>query len=151
MNRHVLCAIDLESFEQQIVDVAAFFARTLGTELDIVYVTTIPEINDRRFTGYSRSLPDILPNDQRLKSVRSDDAEIKINHHHLLGMPREELMRFIEESTPQLAVVGTHGRHGLPRLVLGSVAEHLLRHAPCPVVIVRQEQASRPAVQTKAQ
>ena len=151
MNGHVLCAIDLDSFDPQIVELAASLATTLSTELDIVHVTIVPEINGARHTGYSRSLPEILTDERRLKSVRPTDAEVKVNHHHLLGMPREELLRLIEESVPQLVVVGTHGRHGLTRLLLGSVAEYLLRHATCPVVILRLGQTARSTVQNKNQ
>ena len=151
MNSHVLCAIDLDSFEQRIVDLAASFARTMSAELDIAYVTTVPEINGAQHTSYSRSLPDILSNERRLRSVRPADGGIQVNHHHLLGMPRDELLRLIEESSPRLVVVGTHGRHGLTRWLLGSVAEHLLRHAPCPVVIVRQSQTAGLTEKTRIQ
>jgi nucleotide-binding universal stress UspA family protein len=55
----------------------------------------------------------------------------------LLGDPAAELARFVAEEGCDLLVVGTHGRTGLSRLLLGSVAERVLRHAPVPVLVVR--------------
>ena len=51
--------------------------------------------------------------------------------------PAEAIVSYIEEQDVDLAVVGTHGRRGLRRLLLGSVAEEVLRTAPCPVLTVR--------------
>lgn len=51
------------------------------------------------------------------------------------GRPAEELC---QEATPKdLIVVATHGRRGLGRILLGSVAENVVRHAPCPVLVIR--------------
>lgn len=47
-----------------------------------------------------------------------------------------------DELHTDLIVMGTHGRTGIKRVVLGSVAEHLVRHAPCPVVTVRSHRPS---------
>ena len=48
------------------------------------------------------------------------------------------LIRAVEEQQPDLLVVGTHGRTGISRLLLGSVAEKLVRLADCSVLVVRQ-------------
>lgn len=53
------------------------------------------------------------------------------------GKPLDQLLRFIRQVSADLVIVGTHGRSGLPRLVMGSVAESLLRDAPCGVMVVR--------------
>jgi len=57
----------------------------------------------------------------------------------------EEILRVARESNCDLIVMGTHGRTGLGRLVMGSVAEQILRKAPCPVLTVKQP---FPAVET---
>lgn len=49
----------------------------------------------------------------------------------------ETVVAVTEELHAELVVMGTHGRTGVPRLFLGSVAEHVTRHAPCPVVTMR--------------
>lgn len=53
-----------------------------------------------------------------------------------LGTPMD-IVRRAEEDKIDLIVIGTHGRTGLPHVLLGSVAERVVRHAPCPVLTVR--------------
>jgi nucleotide-binding universal stress UspA family protein len=53
------------------------------------------------------------------------------------GTPAAEIVRTAAEEKARLIVMGTHGRTGLDRLLLGSVAERVIRRAPCPVVTVR--------------
>lgn len=55
----------------------------------------------------------------------------------LKGIPYEEMSRFAEENKVDLIVIGTHGRKGLDRMLFGSTAEQVVRHAPCPVLTVR--------------
>jgi nucleotide-binding universal stress UspA family protein len=52
------------------------------------------------------------------------------------GFPTEELERFVHEHNIDLAILGTHGRTGMKHLLMGSVAEELFRHLPCPVLTV---------------
>jgi len=54
-----------------------------------------------------------------------------------VGKPAEEILRVARDEGVDLSVMGTHGRTGLRHLLLGSVAEEVTRHAPCPVFTVR--------------
>lgn len=60
-----------------------------------------------------------------------------VEHVVLRGTPYEEISRFAEENKIDLIVIGTHGRKGLDRMLFGSTAEQVVRHAPCPVLTVR--------------
>ena len=60
----------------------------------------------------------------------------------VFGDPRDVILRTANELGADMIVMGTHGRRGIPRLVLGSVAEEVVRRATCPVVTVRQEKPS---------
>jgi nucleotide-binding universal stress UspA family protein len=53
------------------------------------------------------------------------------------GRPASTIVEFARESGCDLIVIGSHGRTGAARLVMGSVAEHVVRTAPCPVLVVR--------------
>jgi len=53
-------------------------------------------------------------------------------------VPFEEIVKVAEEERADMIVMGTHGRSGLNRILLGSVAERVIRLAPCPVLTVRQ-------------
>jgi nucleotide-binding universal stress UspA family protein len=54
-----------------------------------------------------------------------------------VGKPASEIVRTAKEWQADLIVIGSHARHGIPRALLGSVAEAVLRHAPCPVLVIR--------------
>ena len=54
------------------------------------------------------------------------------------GEPGEAILRTATERHCDLIVMGTHGRTGLDRIIKGSVAEHVLRRAPCPVLTVKE-------------
>jgi universal stress protein A len=59
------------------------------------------------------------------------------------GVPFEEIVKIAGEERADMIVMGTHGRSGLNRVLLGSVAERVIRGAPCPVLTVRQSEAGR--------
>jgi len=53
------------------------------------------------------------------------------------GKPASEIVRTAKEWPADIIVIGSHGRHGIQRALLGSVAEAVMRHAPCPVLVIR--------------
>jgi nucleotide-binding universal stress UspA family protein len=59
-----------------------------------------------------------------------------------VGKPAEEIVRVAREEKVDLIVMGTHGRTGVQHLLLGSVADEVARHAPCPVFTVRSGAAA---------
>lgn len=67
--------------------------------------------------------------------VADDDG--RVAGRVVAGSARSTILRELREHRYDLVVMGTHGRTGLSRLFLGSVAEHVVRAAPCPVLIVR--------------
>jgi nucleotide-binding universal stress UspA family protein len=56
------------------------------------------------------------------------------------GVPWEEVVTAARESNTDLIILSTHGRTGLSHALLGSVAERVMRHAPCPVLVVRERE-----------
>ena len=58
--------------------------------------------------------------------------------HFVVGDPNAEIIKLAEESRADLLVIGTHDHTGLERLLLGSIAEALMRKAPCSVLVVRR-------------
>jgi len=53
------------------------------------------------------------------------------------GFAYEEIMRFVDEEEIDLIVMATHGRTGLPHIIMGSVAERVVRHSPVPVLTIK--------------
>jgi nucleotide-binding universal stress UspA family protein len=72
--------------------------------------------------------------DQLIEMYRGD---LHIVHFTPIGLPKEEILNTAKEWQADLIVMGTHGRTGLLHLVMGSVAEHIVRHATVPVLVVR--------------
>jgi universal stress protein A len=74
-----------------------------------------------------------------LAKLERQAAALELNGKGTLreGIPQEEVIRVAANVKPDLIVLGSHGYKRLRRLLLGSTAEHVVRHAPCPVLIVR--------------
>jgi len=75
---------------------------------------------------------------ERLEKVKPDDEGIRVEHRLLEGAPSKEIPEFADNQHADLIVMGTHGRTGLRRLLMGSVAEAVVRNANCPVLTIRQ-------------
>jgi universal stress protein A len=63
--------------------------------------------------------------------------DVRLGVHVRIGKPPESIVQMAVDARADVIVTGTHGREGMQRMMLGSVAESLVRHAPCPVVVAR--------------
>jgi nucleotide-binding universal stress UspA family protein len=119
--RDVLVATDFSEGADAAVRTAHAYARALGARLHVLHVTWPEEIGvTELFAALKASLGDAVP------------VDVAARH----GDPAEEIVRYARSHGVDLIVVGTHGRSGVSRAVLGSVAERVARHAPCPVLTV---------------
>jgi nucleotide-binding universal stress UspA family protein len=66
----------------------------------------------------------------------------RVVSHIRLDAPAEQIAQLAADLEADLVIVGTHGRRGLSRMVMGSVAEGVVRHAPCQVLVVREKKVS---------
>lgn len=74
---------------------------------------------------------------EELERVRPPDPDVPVEHILAEGDPAQEILRVARETNCGLIVMGTHGRSGLQRLLMGSVAEQVMRHASCPLLTVK--------------
>lgn len=74
---------------------------------------------------------------QSLEQLRPRDTRIRVEHRLSEGDAASEILRVAAETRSDVIILGTHGRTGLGRLLMGSVAEEVVRRAPCPVVTVK--------------
>jgi universal stress protein A len=72
--------------------------------------------------------------DKMLHEIVPADKAIPVEHRLAMGDPATEIVRTANEEQVDMIVMGTHGRRGLSRFLMGSVAESVIRHAPCPVL-----------------
>jgi nucleotide-binding universal stress UspA family protein len=89
-----------------------------------------PEIRVRAENDARQAILDRTPKNGPLAAV---PHQVVVAH----GMPAEEIIRTAREQQADLIVISTHGRTGLRHLILGSTAERVIRHAHCPVLVVR--------------
>ena len=70
---------------------------------------------------------------------KESKPDVLLERQVVHGNPYVEIVRMAEEENVDLIVLGTHGRSGLKHFLIGSVAEKVLRKAPCPVLVVREK------------
>ena len=81
-----------------------------------------------------------------LRRFQVPDARATVEHQLTEGEPSRQILDVARQAGCDLIVMGTHGRTGLGRVILGSVTEEVLRRCPCPVVTVQMPTHPRPAV-----
>lgn len=138
--RRICCAVDFSEPSRVAFDEAISLAQRLGAELLLVHVR-------QRSLIAASDLPFAPPpagggeREQDVEQLRSwtqrAQRSVLTTSVELSGDAAAEIARFATEFTCDLVVVGTHGRTGLKRAALGSVAEAVVRTAPCPVLVVR--------------
>jgi universal stress protein A len=118
--------------------VAAALARDYGARIVVVHVAE-PALAVA-LDGVMVSPPDIdwEALRQRLCYLCPSDAQVQVEHIVAEGSPPTDIVRLAQDYNADIIVMGTHGRTGLSRLVMGSVAEQVVRRAPCPVVTVKK-------------
>jgi nucleotide-binding universal stress UspA family protein len=131
--KKILYATDFSSYSNQAYFHAVALAANHHASLTILYVYSpsfgtaeVPRGTDSR--AYWRS---------QLEQTRPVDPAIPVHHVFLEGDPAAEIVRYAADAGMNLIVMGTHGRTGLERLLMGSVAEKVMRDAPCSVLVVK--------------
>ena len=72
-----------------------------------------------------------------LEEVKPTDPSVPFTHRLTMGDPAGEIVRIAAEEGVDMIVLGTHGRSGISRMLMGSVAEGVVRRASCPVLVSR--------------
>ena len=117
---------------------ACALARDYGARLIVCHVYQPPPVVYGEFGAAPPPLdetPESLR--ERLARVRPPEDEVDVQHYLLEGDAAEEIVELARDSLCDLIVMGTHGRTGLGRLLMGSVAERVMRRAPCPVLTIK--------------
>ncbi len=146
--RKILYPTDFSSYSTQAYFHAVALAENHRASLTVVYVFK-PEAGERPDDAATRKYWRA-----QLEQIRPANPDIPVHHAFLEGDPPTEIVRFARDAGMDLIVMGTHGRSGAERLVLGSVAERVLRDAPCSVLVVKlpkgQPNPERPHVELSA-
>ena len=117
---------------------AEALARQANGSLLILHVEEPPLAYGGGELYYGMPEPDSERIRGMLEAVRPRDPAVRFTHRLAMGDPAAEIVRTAEEEKATSIVLGTHGRTGLSRLLMGSVAEAVVRRAPCPVLVYRE-------------
>ncbi len=134
--KKILVPIDLSTNSLEAIKVASSLAKVGGGEIVFLFVA-IPDLPTE--SGYAVIEADaaVRAAQEELQRIKPAFDDIKHSHEVRRGDPASEIVRCAQELRCDMVVMTTHGRSGLTRLLMGSVAEHVIRHAPCPVLTLR--------------
>jgi nucleotide-binding universal stress UspA family protein len=150
--KHILVPTDFGEAAEGALDVAVTVASKFEARLTLLHVSWLPVT---AYVAYGDELP--WPTDAFAEQAEKElDARasaarsryLNIDSRVVKGEAWEEILRAASEGAVDLIVMGTHGRRGLSRVFLGSVAEKIVRLAPIPVLTVpsKEEQRAREKV-----
>jgi nucleotide-binding universal stress UspA family protein len=145
----ILCPTDFSAGSQHAMRVAVRLAEDAGAELVLAHVWHIPasvypaeyplppQLLQRMSDDARRGLDDAVREASALGAPR-------VSSRLLTGVPWHVIVDELDDAAFDLAVIGTHGRTGLARFLLGSVAEKVVRHAPCSALVARPDGEPKP-------
>ena len=134
----ILCPVDFDENSMAALDFAARIASENDATLYLMYVVFVPLVRP----GYPLEPPPVVsdePSKAELEKIARKRIPGKVRHEVVvkIGQPAEAIIKAADELNPDLIVMATHGRRGVVRFFLGSVAERVVRESTRPVLIVR--------------
>ncbi|HVN22970.1 MAG TPA: universal stress protein [Syntrophorhabdales bacterium] len=143
MFRNILVPLDFSDYTDEIMNIAVQIAVKFGSAIHLLHV--IPNMD--YFTPYESFLSaESLVNIQRdierevgkdMEEVAQKIKDIPVTKEIHTGVVSLEIIDYVRTEKIDLVVMGTHGRGGLEHILIGSVAEKVVRKSPCPVLTVR--------------
>lgn len=135
--RKILVATDGSKYSNAAVAKAMDFAKSYGGELQVVSIVDVP-------SEFYAEAPKVVEDMARkaksfVEEVRkqSEEFNIKTSTFTAEGEAYEVITRLAKDEKADVIFLGSHGRTGLKRLLMGSVAERTIGHSPCPVLVVK--------------
>lgn len=143
--KRICCAVDFGDPSRVAMVQAAELAKRLGADLLLVHVFVPPPASASDVLVSRETTPSDVALQQEMLERWRTEAERRSGRptqaRPLWGDPAERIVHLAKEERCDVVVVGTHGRKGVPRVVLGSVAERVARRCECPVLVVHDHGA----------
>jgi nucleotide-binding universal stress UspA family protein len=139
----ILCPVDFSEFSIRAYHYALSLAEHYRAQLVAQHIVELSRYPHAEYVGtqgdyqeFSRALRE--GGEERLqefmRKYTHDEVQTELAVHE--GVPADSILSFAQERKMDLTVMGTHGRRGFDRLVLGSVTDRVMRTAPCPVLAI---------------
>lgn len=145
--KKVITPIDFSDNSRLVAESAAYLAGKFGASLDLVFIVQ----NFEDYSGFfvpQMSMPNLEHDlvegaEERMTSFCVEQEAFfkqagvtEVHHHVFMGDVAERIVEFAAEVNGDLIVMGTHGYKGLEKIMFGSVADKVVRSAPCPVLTI---------------
>lgn len=135
----ILVAVDLSEPSRRALSLAASIAAKFGAELHVLYVWAAPFYGEgaEHYSGlFERVREQARAELDEFVASSGAATSIDVGRTIVSGTPSAEILEWAGHTKPDLLVLGTHGRGGIKRLMLGSVAEATARYSECPTLVV---------------
>lgn len=135
---NIVVPVDLEEHTTILVEYAAYMAEKLSAKLTIIHVVELLRAIGDMVIG-SATIEDY--NENRIKHAKESLANFTESYPNcsteiIVGDVVDEILDFTEKNNAELIIIGTHGSRGLEKLLLGSVAERVVKRAHCPTLVM---------------
>lgn len=142
--KKILVPVDFSERSTKALQYASSFARQFGAEILCLHVIEIPYgAGEAGFVAEMEAFRKnmVKESKQRMNALlRREAAELTSKAEVRSGVPYHEITKTAQDEDVDLIIVATHGRKGVSRLFLGSTTERVVRHAHCPVLVVREHE-----------
>lgn len=139
MGKAILVAVDSSGFMEKNIGYACDMAKSTGSKLTLVHVVTLPVMTGLAApfdpTPFEDDGSKTLEKAKQIAAKKGVDADTKLATS--FGNPAQEILKAAEEAKCDLIIVGAKGHSLLRNLMIGSVADTVVRNASCPVLVVR--------------
>ena len=142
MFKKILCPVDFSEFTKEVIAYAADISKRYGAELHVLHV--IPNLT--YFTPYESFLTpeNLVAIEKNIQDEVDRDfkkvlgrVDIDVRKAVRTGVAFVEIIDYAKTEGIDLIVMGTHGRSGIEHILIGNVAEKVVRKSPCPVMTIR--------------
>ena len=135
--RKILCPTVFSDRSQPAFELACSLARDYGAELVVLHVAQLPLLMPMEGVLVPTPVDEAEASREQLETIHADDPQVKLIHRLAEGNAADEILAAASDLPADLIVMGSHGRSGLSRVLMGSVAEEVMRKSPCPVLTVK--------------
>ncbi|HEY3274760.1 MAG TPA: universal stress protein [Methanocella sp.] len=135
----ILIATDGSKYSRDAAAKALEIARFHGSKVYVLYVIDLRALTSVHGMPAPNNIYMILADDGKhaVGEVKEMAGDLPVEKFVLAGHPAHTIVQFAQDNGIDLIVAGTLGKSGVEKLLLGSVAGHVIRHAPCPVLVVK--------------